>query len=175
MASEAAVIMRRRSAHFIRARRALEAFHDKAGYMTASVLLRVSVQRPLGIGGGSIYLANHQNRCIGRACPIQGPRLHVVTMACARRHVAVLLPPLHRHGRDSTWPEIVDTGRGDEEVIPLLDPHSLVIDPHLNRWFIGPNRPASVPRAGSAPGPPACRSRPLGLPRRNPALRPYWD
>jgi hypothetical protein len=57
MASEAAVIMRRRSAHFIRARRALKAFHYEAGYMTASVLLRVSVQRPLGIGGGSIYVA----------------------------------------------------------------------------------------------------------------------
>jgi hypothetical protein len=57
MACEAAVLMRRRSAHVIKARRALEAFHYEAGYMTASVLLRVSVQRPLGIGGGSIYLA----------------------------------------------------------------------------------------------------------------------
>jgi hypothetical protein len=55
MACEAAVIMRRRSAYFIRARRALKAFHYEAGYMTASVLRRVSVQRLLGIGGGSIY------------------------------------------------------------------------------------------------------------------------
>jgi hypothetical protein len=36
MASEAAVIMRRRSAHFIGARRALEAFHDKANVMDSS-------------------------------------------------------------------------------------------------------------------------------------------
>jgi hypothetical protein len=57
MACEAAVVMRRRSAHLIRARRALDAFQQEAGYMTVSVLLRVSVQRPLGIGGGSIYVA----------------------------------------------------------------------------------------------------------------------
>jgi len=123
-------------------------------------------------GFGRVILQIINTGALAGHAPYREPRLHVVTMACARRHVAVLLPPLHRHGRDSTWPEIVDTGRGDEEVIPLLDPHGLVIDPHLNRWFIGPNRPASVPRAGSAPGPPACRSRPLGLPRRNPALRP---
>jgi hypothetical protein len=57
MASEAAVIMRRRSAYVIKASRALEAFHYSAGSRTASGLLRVSVQRPLGIGGGSIYVA----------------------------------------------------------------------------------------------------------------------
>jgi hypothetical protein len=57
MASEAAVVLRRRSAHFIRARRVLEAFQQTAGYMPASVLLRVSVQLALGIGGGSIYVA----------------------------------------------------------------------------------------------------------------------
>jgi hypothetical protein len=59
MTSEAAVIMRR-SAHFIKARRALEAFHYQAGYMTASVPLRVSVPLPLGISGGSIYVANFE-------------------------------------------------------------------------------------------------------------------
>jgi hypothetical protein len=57
MASEAAVLVRRRSAHFIRARRVLDAFQQQAGYMPASVLLRVSVQLTLGIGGGSIYVA----------------------------------------------------------------------------------------------------------------------
>jgi hypothetical protein len=57
MACEAAVIMRRRSAYFIRARRALEALPQEAGYMPASVFLRASVQPPLGIGGGSIYVA----------------------------------------------------------------------------------------------------------------------
>jgi hypothetical protein len=57
MASEAAVVLRRRSAHVIRARRALEAFQQQAGYMPASVLLRASVQPLLGIGGGSIYVA----------------------------------------------------------------------------------------------------------------------
>ena len=50
--------------------------------------------------------------------------LRVDSMACARRHVrapgpitsagsparAVLLPPLHPHGRDSTWPKIDDRG-----------------------------------------------------------------
>jgi hypothetical protein len=91
-----------------------------------------------------------------------------------RLHVAVWLSPLPIHGRDSTVPEVVDTGVGDQEVIPLLDPHGLVIDPHLNRGFIGPNRPPSVPRAGSAPGPAVCRSRPLGRPRRNPALTAGW-
>src|SRR5215218_1669681 len=100
-------------------------------------------------------------------CELQGPSHQL-----DRAHVAVLLSPLHIHGRASTGPEVVDTGGGDQEVIPRLDPHGLVIDQHLNRWFIGPNRPPSVPRAGSAPGPPACRSRPRGLPRRDPALTP---
>jgi hypothetical protein len=61
-------------------------------------------------------------------CALQGasPQLD-------RLPAAVLLPPLHPHGRDSTWPEIVDTGGRDQEVIPLLDPHGLVIDPHLNQ------------------------------------------
>jgi hypothetical protein len=36
MASEAAVIMRRRSMYFIEARRALEAFHGKANVMDSS-------------------------------------------------------------------------------------------------------------------------------------------
>jgi hypothetical protein len=57
MACEAAVVMRRRSVHVIKARRALEAFYQEAGSMTVSVLLRGSVQPPLGIGGGSIYVA----------------------------------------------------------------------------------------------------------------------
>jgi hypothetical protein len=47
--------------------------------------------------------------------------------------VATLLSPLHIHGRDSTLPEAVDTGVGDQEVIRLLDPHGLVINQHLNR------------------------------------------
>jgi hypothetical protein len=58
MASGAAVVLRRRSAHFIRARRALDALHEQAGYMTASVLFRVSVRPSLDIVGGSIYVAN---------------------------------------------------------------------------------------------------------------------
>jgi hypothetical protein len=62
MASEAAVVLRRRSAHFIRARRVLDAFQQTAGYMPASVLLRVSVQLALGIGGGSIYVAKTEWR-----------------------------------------------------------------------------------------------------------------
>jgi hypothetical protein len=62
MACEAAGIMRRRSAYVIKARRALEALHYEAGYITASVLLRASVQRPLGFGGGSIYLAKSWQR-----------------------------------------------------------------------------------------------------------------
>jgi hypothetical protein len=67
MASEAAVVLRRRSAHFIRARRVLDAFQQKAGYMPASVLLRVSVQLTLGIGGGSIYVAK-TNGSVRRSC-----------------------------------------------------------------------------------------------------------
>jgi hypothetical protein len=58
MASKAVVVRRRRSADVIRARRALDALHEQAGYMTASVLFRVSVRRPLDIVGGSIYVAN---------------------------------------------------------------------------------------------------------------------
>jgi hypothetical protein len=58
MASEAAVVLRRRSANFIRARRALDALHEQAGYMTASILFRVSVRLLLDIVGGSIYVAN---------------------------------------------------------------------------------------------------------------------
>jgi hypothetical protein len=49
-----------------------------------------------------------------------------------RLHVAIWLPPLHPHGHDSTWPEIVEIERRGQEVIPLLDPHGLVIDQHLN-------------------------------------------
>jgi hypothetical protein len=62
MASEAAVVLRRRSANFIRARRALDALHEQAGYMTASVLFRVSVRLVLDIVGGSIYVANFDFR-----------------------------------------------------------------------------------------------------------------
>jgi hypothetical protein len=64
MASEAAVLMRRRSAHFIRARRALDALHEQAEYMTASVLSRVSVRRLLDTGGGSIYVAKFFSRAV---------------------------------------------------------------------------------------------------------------
>src|SRR5688572_27794227 len=38
--------------------KALRGLQSEAGYMPASVLFRVSVQPPLGIGGGSIYVAN---------------------------------------------------------------------------------------------------------------------
>src|SRR5688572_16914783 len=37
--------------------KALRGLQSEAGYMPASVLFRVSVQPPLGIGGGSIYVA----------------------------------------------------------------------------------------------------------------------
>jgi hypothetical protein len=57
MAAEAAVVLRKRSADFIRARSALEALHTQAGYMTASVLFHVSVRPLLDIVGGSIYVA----------------------------------------------------------------------------------------------------------------------
>jgi hypothetical protein len=58
MAAKAAVLLRGRRADFIKARRALDALHAQAGYMTASVLFHVSVQLCLDIAGGSIYVAN---------------------------------------------------------------------------------------------------------------------
>jgi hypothetical protein len=58
MAFEAAVLMRRRSANFIKARRTYRLFTPQAGYMTASVLARVSVRLSLDTVGGSIYVAN---------------------------------------------------------------------------------------------------------------------
>jgi hypothetical protein len=75
MASEAAVVSRRRSAHFIRARRVLEALPQQAGYMPASVLLRVSVQQALGIGGGSIYVLLHVS--VQQALGIGGGSIYV--------------------------------------------------------------------------------------------------
>jgi hypothetical protein len=48
--------LRRRSADCIRARRVLDAFHQQAGYMPASVLFRVAARPSLDTGGGSIYV-----------------------------------------------------------------------------------------------------------------------
>jgi hypothetical protein len=56
--------LRRRSADFIKARRAHHTLPQQAGYMTASALFRVTVRPSLDTGGGSIYVAKFPWRSI---------------------------------------------------------------------------------------------------------------